>query len=126
MSHRLDPVSVAIDDEGGVVMCVVLGPEARLAVVAASGCERRRVECIDGGTSGRAEADMPIERRAVGAMGDPKRERLLPQGMRIAAAVAGRVLDVEHASIAERRQHRVIEGAAPREVAYAEREMVDH
>src|SRR5215468_2527258 len=123
MSDGLDPITVGVDDEGGVVMGVILGPEARLSVVTTAGGERRRVEGIDGAPEGRAEADVSVERRAVGVLGDPERQRLLLERMRIRATVAGGVFEVEHAMVSERRQHRVVKDAAPREVAHAEREM---
>src|SRR6266567_2981435 len=126
MSHRLDQVAVGIDDEGGVVLRVILGPETRLAVVASPGSERRRVEAINRGAEGRAEADVAVERGAIGVVRDPKRQGLLLERMRLAAAVAGSVLDVEHAAIAKRRQDRIVEGTAPREVANADRDVVDH
>src|SRR5437667_12763524 len=103
MSHRLDPVPVEIDDEGGVVVRVILGPEARLAVVAAPGGERRRVEAVNGAAEGRREADVSVERGSIAVMCDPERQRLLLERMRLAAAVTGSVFDVEHAAIAKRR-----------------------
>jgi len=45
---------------------------------------------------------------------------------RLDLAMDGGVLDAEHAAISQRRQDRVVKGAAPRKVANAGRERVDH
>src|SRR5262249_38421970 len=126
MPHRLDPIAVGIDDEGGVVVGVIFGTKAGLTVVAAAGGERRRVERVDRATERRAEADVAVERGAVPVVRDPERQRLLLERMRLAAPVAGGGLDIEHPPGAGRGQCRVIEGAASREIAHPDRDMVDH
>ena len=49
VAHGLDIVAVGIEHEGGVVVGVVVGAQARLAVVSAARLERGRIEGIDGG-----------------------------------------------------------------------------
>src|SRR5690349_13606238 len=59
-------------------------------------------------------------------MADPERQRLLLQGMRLVAAIARGVDQVEEAAITQGRQRRVVESAAALQIADADREMVDH
>jgi hypothetical protein len=58
LAERLEPVAVGIDDEGGVVIGTVILAQARFAVVAPAGLERRRVERVDRLGVGRLEAEM--------------------------------------------------------------------
>src|SRR5215472_18517545 len=104
MPHRLDPVAVGIDDEGGVVVRVIFGTQAGLAVVVPACGERRRMECVDGAAIRRSETEVTVERGTGAVARDPELQRLLFEGMRLAAAVAGGILDVEHTAIAQRRQ----------------------
>src|SRR5579859_1029675 len=101
-------------------------PQSRRAVVAAAGGERRLVEGLDRGAVGRPEADMAVECGAAGRVADPERQRLLLQRMRLVAAIARGVDQVEQAAIAQGRQRRVVEGAAALQIADADGEMVDH
>src|SRR6185437_7007395 len=126
MTHRFEPMPVGIDDEGGVIGNVILRPETRRAIVTRTGSKGRLVKRIDRGAVGRAEADMAIERRAFGLGADPERQRLLAQGMFLGQAIARHIVVIVTAAIAKRRQNRVIESAAAREVAHAEREVIDH
>src|SRR5690348_900633 len=112
VAHRLDPMSVGIDDEGGVVMGVVLRAEARLAVVAPPSGERRPMERVDSGPARRLEADVAAERDAGRLMADPERQRLLLQRLRLGRPIAGSIVEIMAPDVAERRQRGVIEGAA--------------
>jgi hypothetical protein len=47
VTHRLNVVPIWADDEGAVVVRVVLWPQARGSIVFAAGCERRRVKLSD-------------------------------------------------------------------------------
>src|SRR5579859_645324 len=126
MSHRFDPITIGIDDEGGVVVRVIFGPQAGLAVIAAAGAECRRVERVDRTSIGCAETDVAVERGCVTIRRDPERQRLFLERMGLVAAVARGVLDIEHAAIAQRRERRVVEGTGSREIADADRDVVNH
>src|SRR3982074_668779 len=89
MSHRLDPIAVGVADAGGVVVRVIFGPEAWLAVVASPGGERRRVEPVDRAAEGRREANMAAERGSIAVRSDPERQSLLLERVRLGAAAAG-------------------------------------
>ena len=54
----LKPVSVRIDDERGIVVGVVFGAHAGLAVVTAAGLQRGGMKGIDARPGRRAEAKM--------------------------------------------------------------------
>ena len=58
MAHGLDVVAVRIEDEGAVIVLVVVGPRTRRAVVAAARPDRGAVERIDLGVGLRREGDM--------------------------------------------------------------------
>src|SRR5215472_11504645 len=117
---------IGIDDEGGVVMGVVVRAQPRPAVVARAGGERRLVERIDRGAVARAKADMAVERRAFGLVPNPELQRLLAERMRLGRAVARGILDIPAAAIAQRRERRVIKGAGAREITHTQRQMVEH
>src|SRR5690242_11626830 len=126
MTNRFETMPVGIDDEGGVIGSVILRPETRRAVVARARGERDFVERIDRGSVGRAKANVAVERGAFGLRADPERQRLLAERMFLEQAITRDIVTVVAAAIAERREDRVIEGAAPRQIAHAEREMIDH
>src|SRR6516165_3187329 len=117
MADRFDAMPIGIDDEGGVVMSVVMRAKPRRAVVAGAGGKRGLVKRVDRGTVARTEADMAVERRARRLATDPELQRLLAQRMRLRRAVARSVLDIPAAAIAQRRERRVIECAGAREIA---------
>jgi hypothetical protein len=54
----LEPVSVGIDDERGIVVGVVFGAHAGLAVVTAAGLQRSGMKGIDARPGWRGEAEM--------------------------------------------------------------------
>ena len=81
MADRLDVVSVGVEHVGRVVVRVVLGPNARRAVVAPSRVEGRRVEGVDrrtvvalesdvGAADGVATADPEVETARVREVGE--------------------------------------------------------
>ena len=74
--HRLDAVAVGIDHERRVVAHAIVRAQARRAVGAAAGVQRRRMECIDLAGRFRAKADMDAavrrDRRHLGAQIDPE------------------------------------------------------
>src|SRR5260370_25069871 len=53
-----DPVSVRIDDEGGVVIRSVHWPQTRPTVVPAARAQGRGVKCFDGRCAGGRKADV--------------------------------------------------------------------
>ena len=53
-----DPVSVGIDDEGGIIIVAVHRAQTGRAIVMPSRAQRRRVKRIDGGGIRRCKAEM--------------------------------------------------------------------
>ena len=74
-AHGLDVVAVGVEDEGAVIIWMVVGPRAGRAIVPSAGGQRRTMEGVDFGARGRGEGDM---RSAFGlrARADPE-ERLV-------------------------------------------------
>jgi topoisomerase IA-like protein len=125
MTHGLDVVAVRIEDEGAVIVLVVVGPRTRRAIVAAARLHRGAVERIDLGARLRSEGDM---RSALGlrASADPE-ERLsigAETGARITACFLRR--DFHHHAEAERLQRAQIEGFRPTDVANRNADVINH
>ena len=59
MADGFDIVAVRVDDEGAVIVGVVVRADARRAVVLAAGSQRRRVEGVDLGAVSRGEGVVP-------------------------------------------------------------------
>ena len=83
----LDLVAVEIDDEGTVVIRVVVRAQARLAVILAAGLQGRGVESVDIGAAFRAEADMRAA-LGIGAAVDPLFRKADPEARMVAADLA--------------------------------------
>src|ERR1700753_1707623 len=127
-----DLVAVGIEDEGTVVVLVVVRTWAGRAVVLAAGLARRGVEGVDLGVALRRKADM----RAV--LGVAARVERLghadPEaGMRaadLAIAVGddalARHVDREDAGAADGLQHVVVEALGAIEIGDTDREVIDH
>ena len=49
VANRLDIDPVGIEDEGGIIVGVIMRTKARGAIVASAGGQRGRVECVDRG-----------------------------------------------------------------------------
>src|SRR5690606_36781006 len=119
MADRLDVVAVGLEDEGGIVVRVVVGPQARAAVVLADGRKRGGVQGVDLGAGFRLETD--VQAAAVVAVADPE-ERL---GVVEAGDSAAVVVVLHHHAQAERGQRGFVEGTRARVVGAGESEMVD-
>lgn len=91
MAYGLDAVPVCVDDERAVVVGVVLGPEAGLAVVRCAGGERGGVPLVHGGARVARERDVRRADRVVGAVRDPEvgRVEAVPRDV-LACALAWR------------------------------------
>jgi hypothetical protein len=63
VADGFDVVAVGIEDEGAMVVLVVLGPYPRSAVVAAAGGASGSVECVDQRAVVGAECDLGGRRR---------------------------------------------------------------
>ncbi len=103
---------------------MVVGPEARGAVVPSAGPHRRRVEGVDVGASPRAEGHMHrTGNRTVRA--DPEHRPVTAVAdVGTAAGLLG--ADLHDDAHAERLQGRVVEGPGAVEVARGQSQMVDH
>lgn len=58
MANGLDVVAVGVEDERAIVVCVIVRPDTRTAVVSSSCLQGRVVERVDLGTVLRHECDM--------------------------------------------------------------------
>src|SRR6478672_1192211 len=58
VTDRFDIVAVGIEDEGAVIIGMIMRPEARRAMVAAARFDRRRVEGVDQGAGLDGERDV--------------------------------------------------------------------
>jgi hypothetical protein len=112
----------AIDHEGGVVGVAVVGPDAGLAVVAAAGFERARVEAVHGLAAGGVEADVQAGHR-IGGNGVLGRHH--PE-LRRFGAVAQIALALRQALVAERREGRVVEPPRRLDVTDTDGNVIDH
>src|SRR5208337_4127522 len=93
VAHGFDIVAVGIEDEGPVVVRMIVRPQARRAVVPAPRRERRSIERLDLGARLSGEGDMrPALRLAAGP--DPEEGLALgaEAGVRLAAGLSGRHL----------------------------------
>lgn len=114
VAGRLDGVAVQVGDEGGVVVRVILWPQARRAIAgAAGGVEGAHLRAV---SRGEGQVDMP-RRRAEGAESE---------GHRPATAHAGPALAVLQHRDAERRQRRDVEAAAAREIGHGEADVIEN
>ena len=69
MAHRLDVIAVRVEDEGGVVVRVVFGPETRLSIVTAAGRQGRAVKGVDRIPVGGGEGDVLADGSGGGGTG---------------------------------------------------------
>src|SRR5262249_33644641 len=125
MTDRLDPVTVGIDHKRGEVIRMVLGPHARLAIVSATRKKGGRVKRLNRCAIGRPEAQVHATRRQRIARLDRDGE-LDAEGACHCAIVRAALLKVDDANDPKWPQYCVIEPAAPLQVSYAERNVVDH
>src|SRR5215471_12296981 len=107
---RLYPVSVRIDDEGGVVIGAVHRPQTGRAVITPSSAQRCGVERVDGGCIWRCKAEMQTRLfvwwdRVLGGK-NPKRDAVGP------VAVADKRPRSPYAFVTKRCQDGVVEGPA--------------
>src|SRR5262245_33964190 len=60
MADGLDIVAVGIEDEGAVIVGMIMRPDARRAVVSAACRDRRAIKGVDGGPVRRCEGDVDM------------------------------------------------------------------
>src|SRR5574337_2188478 len=72
MTDRLDVVAVGVEHERAVIMFVIMRPQARLAVVAATCSERGLVERIDIGPGLGRKRDVEASPQHAFAVADPE------------------------------------------------------
>lgn len=129
LENRFEPVSVRVDDEGGIVGRAVVQPQAGRAIVDPTGGDGRLMEGIDGGPVRRRKRNVEagtgcadavalvFERELVAAAGRPVADGLV----RFAGP------DVRSdTNIAEGRQGCVIEGRRAGYVSDAKGKVVQH
>src|SRR6185437_13246176 len=109
-------------DEGGVIVRPVILAEAGLAVVAAAMLQRRRVERFDALLARRCEAEM---KPGLGIVGDRALRREDPEAGGLLAVAERRFICAE-AGDPQRLQRRVVKRLGFRDVANADRYVVEH
>src|SRR5450830_585679 len=115
-------VAVRVHQEVSVVRGAVFPAQARRAVVAATGQHAGRVEQVHGRACrcGEGQVEAFTGRRRIGT-------QLQAQDVLVVhAAVADRVVILEHAPESQRAHGAVVEGAAGGQVAHAQRQVVQH
>src|SRR4029077_13592558 len=105
--------------EGAEIVRVILGPGPRLVQDLSSGGNRGLAERLDDSPGGGGEGDVGLpEALACLALTDPE----LPPVYAVAEGLA----EVHQPGPAKRRQHRIVEGGAGRDVGTLHGEVIDH
>ncbi len=121
MADGLDIVPVRIDDEGTVVVRVVLGPNPRLVEHLGPTCDGGIEEGLNRGSVGGAEGDVRFAEAVAGLLrADPE------VGHRWNAVSDGRTAIFHDPCATDRGEHRVVERRADRHVATLNRWMIEH
>src|SRR5262245_42195566 len=115
MANRFDVVAVGVEDEGAVVAGVVWAL-ARRPVVAVAGGQSYPVELVHRRIVRSGDSDVEI----LGWL--TRRE---PETAP-AASEPDPILDLRPDTLAERIQHRLVEGSRGREIAHSDKDVVDH
>src|SRR4051812_42796032 len=104
MTHRLDIVAVGVEDEGRVIVGVIVGPQAGTAIISPASPKRRNMKGIDTGSV--AGDDRYVERYCESAFAaDPEvRPARLAEPCRRSPAFRVRSIDLHHKRISERRK----------------------
>lgn len=123
MADRLDVVAVGVEDEGAVVVGVIVGAQAGSPVLGAAGGERGGVEGIDFVGRAGGEGEVDAADRGTAAGGEPKEG--LATSLRFGAE-AEHSLELHHRADPEWGQGRFVESAAAFQVADLETGVVEH
>src|SRR5688572_18298377 len=118
MKHRLDIVSIGIEEEGGVIAGMVVRPLSGKAIVAAAGGEAGPVEGVDGGSVRGLESEMVAAgelARRLRPVGSRDEQFVIPE-MRLRASAKR---DFQHL------EYRIVEAAAGGEIGDHQLDMVD-
>lgn len=129
MADGLDVMAIRIESEGGVVVGVIVGSQARFAIVGSAGDQRRRIKSIDRLPAGRLESNVGAGCRCGAAAQLVKRRD--PEDRFVFWAIAGQLgtlgaFSFEAPAETEFRQHSIVECQTAGKVRDAEREMVNH
>src|SRR5207247_2366812 len=119
-----DRMTLGVDDEGAVVISVILGPEARLAVVRATSLDRCPIERVHRLAAVGLEGDMAAG-AGLGFTPPGKRQRY-PELRRAPAGAIAEAMPFKQPLVTQRLQRRVIEFARPVEIGGAQRNMIEH
>ena len=121
---RLDPVSVRIDDEGGVVVRAAYRAQTGGTIVVPASAQCRRVKCIDGGDVRCRKAEVQTRFFAgwnrVLSLENPERDAVAT------IPVTQQRFCGPQALVSEWLQRGVVEALAPVDVPYADRDMSNH
>ena len=124
VADRLDVVSVGVEDEGAVIVGVIVGPEAGRAVVPSSRGERGAVKRLDLGARFCGEGDMRPAFRPL-PRPDPEEGPVRAEtGVRLGAGLGRR--DLHDEAEPERLQRGLIERFRAVHVGDREPDMVEH
>ena len=88
MANRFDIVAIEVDDEGAIVVGVIVRSQARRAIVAPSGRERGAIKRVGVGSGACGEGDVSAALRSV-ARPDPEKRlsRRAKPGVRLCAGL---------------------------------------
>src|ERR1700683_2757211 len=117
MAHRLDVVAVAIDDEGAVVVRMILRPKPRRSVVASTSRNCRIIKRLNRSAIRCRESYMAA--RPGFARGNPEIRSAI-------RAEAGRLTEVHHNFVSERRQRSLEKGFALGDIRNRNTDMIEH
>lgn len=129
MADGLDVMAIRIESEGGVVVGVIVGSQARFAIICSAGTQRRRIKSINRLPAGRLESNVGAGCRCGSAA------KLVfgrdPENRFVFWAIAGklgtlRAFSFEAPAETQFCQHRIVECQTAGKVRDAERDMVNH
>src|SRR6185312_4093763 len=122
-----DTVAVRVADEGRIVALAMMRPQARRPVGRAACRQRRGVEPVDrrGGRGAQADVHAVVLRAGLGRQHEHLGPMIEPE-LRIALAEPDRRRPHLELAEAEARQHRLVKGRRPHEIAHRDGDVVDH
>lgn len=130
MTGGLDPVSIRVAQEGGIVVCMIGRTQAGRTIANAAVRDTSGMKGIDRRPVGGTEAPVPARRfeRCGGCIGvSANRQVRVPIVPGVAApAVADRIQLAPDASNAKRRHRCIPKGGGNREVPHGDGDMIDH
>jgi hypothetical protein len=126
MTHRLNVVAVGIENEGGVIVGVIVGPQAGSAIVSSASMKCCNVEGIDTGSVDCDDGDVQRPFEPAFAADPEVRLAGLAEPCRGSPAFRVHAIDLHHKSITERRKRLRVESLGTRVVRNRKADVIDH